>query len=157
MPFVFSFLWTCAVFDDSGPRPVQACCSSAPYAGKFQPMESLSAAFAGQPAAGVWTLGVLDATVDGSVGNLSSWSLNLVTSPCGKGGTPGASGADAARNWVLQTATGAVPAARYHHLTLTIGPSVFVIGGQGASGLSLATELHRLVLQAKHNACVPCV
>ena len=38
--------------------------------------------FLHMPAAGEWTLGVLDNEVDGSDGTVTSWSLDLELRPC---------------------------------------------------------------------------
>lgn len=38
--------------------------------------------FLHMPANGEWTLGVLDDVVDGSNGNVTSWSLDLEMRPC---------------------------------------------------------------------------
>jgi Kelch motif len=131
------------VFTDSALKSVNGCCSDAPYAGVFKPAEPLLPVFGGLPAAGQWSLGVLDATEDSSSGSISAWSLQLTVTPCNSGGSS-AHSLEPPLQWRLQTATGAVPAARYSMRTVVIGSSVFVLGGRGQNGLSLQTELYRL-------------
>ena len=72
------------LFDDDATTPITA--GSAPFTGSFQPEGSL-ATLNGQPAAGDWTLKVVDdAGID--IGTLDSWQLQLtVNEPC-DGGAP---------------------------------------------------------------------
>jgi len=72
------------LFDDDATTPITA--ESAPFTGSFQPEGSL-ATLNGQPAAGDWTLKVVDdAGID--IGTLDSWQLQLtVNEPC-DGGAP---------------------------------------------------------------------
>jgi Kelch motif len=131
------------VFTDSALKSVNGCCGDAPYAGVFKPAEPLLPVFGGLAAAGQWSLGVLDAAEDSSSGSISAWSLQLTVTPCSSGGSS-AHSLEPPLQWRLQTATGAVPAARYSARTVVIGTSVFVLGGHGQNGLSLQTELYRL-------------
>jgi subtilisin-like proprotein convertase family protein len=131
------------VFSDSAQKSVSGCRGDAPYAGLFKPAEPLLPVFGGLPAAGQWSLGVLDAAEDSSSGSIAAWSVQLTVTLCSSGGSS-AHSLEPPLQWSLQTATGAVPAARYSMRTVAIGSSVYVLGGKGQNGLSLASELYRL-------------
>ncbi|HYD48909.1 MAG TPA: proprotein convertase P-domain-containing protein, partial [Terriglobales bacterium] len=60
-------------FDDRAGRPIDA--GVAPFAGSFRPAQRLST-FAGEPAAGVWSLELQDTLIQDS-GALLSWGLQL--------------------------------------------------------------------------------
>lgn len=54
-----------------------------PFSGTFRAVDRLLVGrFLHMPAAGEWTLGVLDNEVDGSDGTVTSWSLDLELRPC---------------------------------------------------------------------------
>ncbi|MCO4773374.1 MAG: proprotein convertase P-domain-containing protein, partial [Deltaproteobacteria bacterium] len=70
--------FTNTVFDDSAATSITTISSSgAPFTGSYQPEEPLST-FNGENASGIWTLVVNDDAL-GDVGNLNSWTLDMVT------------------------------------------------------------------------------
>eukprot|EP00752_Nemacystus_decipiens_P004487 g4097.t2 len=73
-----------ATFTDAADRGVWECCGKgSPFSGTFKPVDRLLVGrFLRMPANGEWTLAVLDDSVDGSNGTVTSWSLNLETRPC---------------------------------------------------------------------------
>ncbi|TYZ62267.1 hypothetical protein PybrP1_010235 [[Pythium] brassicae (nom. inval.)] len=104
--------------------------------GNARPLEPLSV-FHQFSAAGRWTLGIFDTTVDGNEGTLESWDVKFVLAPCQTKFLWKRLDADAG-------VAGAPPSARYQHAAIVHRSSMFVYGGRsGVDGREL-NDLHRL-------------
>ena len=109
-------------FDDEASQSVDAD-YAAPFDGHFRPVDSLSS-FVGLPALGPWSLRVHSKSRNRTAATLNHWYLKLMVEPCHH-----------SYRWRKLTPANAAPTARYGHTAVVVGgTSMFVFGGQDASG-----------------------
>jgi len=111
-------------------RDTYECCDNA-YEGRYKPDGKLSE-YIGSTMAAQWTLVVQDMAPDHLTGELLSWKVRFVSSPCVK-----------KYAWSeLTDADATIPPPRYHALAVTHEDSFFVYGGRDASDVFLQ-DLYR--------------
>jgi uncharacterized repeat protein (TIGR01451 family) len=116
-----------AVFDDGAAAPIEGATSSqAPFTGTWSPNAAL-AGFAGEVAAGTWTLTAID-HFGGDTGNLRAFSLEITPAVCAAATAPGVPAAVASL-----TASKAVTGGTLHPGGTVIYTVTLTNGGTGAS------------------------
>ena len=111
----------------------QTLLEAAPHSfarGTFRPQQSLSA-FQGMPAAGNWSLSIVDKNVNGIEGSVQAWGLRVHTAPCNPvfRWVPTRSAAPAT------AATSLAPPGRIDAMSLVASGQLFVLGGRRGEAL----------------------
>eukprot|EP00903_Cladosiphon_okamuranus_P009839 g9351.t2 len=118
-----------AIFNDSAAMGVWECCGKGnPFSGTFKAVDRLLVGrFLHMPASGEWTLGVIDNAVDGSLGNVTNWSLHIETRSCDW---------RSALRWsnISRTEAESHPQPRNHHAAAVADGAIYISGGLGTTG-----------------------
>ena len=98
--------------------------------GSFRPHKALSA-FQGMPAAGNWSLSIVDKSINGVSGSLQAWGLRLHTAPCSRvfRWVPTASSAPATAGSTT------APRGRIDAMSVVVSGDLFVLGGRNGESL----------------------